>query len=506
MLRARSSKLVAGMNNWDTRIAREYHAATKHHPGLAASTRSISRDLVPRPYKLFRGLEAISLPARETHPLAPLGRGLGRGAARSSQGAQPKRERLTLSELARLLHYSAGIIRRRTIRGREIAFRAAACTGAAYHIELYVVCGDLDGLAAGVYHYGAHDENLRILRRGDFRGALTSANGNVEPVAQAMIVLTSVFWRNAWRYEERAYRHVFWDSGTIVANLLELAASRGTAARAVAGFIDRDVNSLLGVDGEHEAAACLVHLGPRTHSAEPPPELNLISPEVEAASTVEIEYPGIQQMHQASSLADRDDFERWHGGASGGSSGGDSKYSALASLTGRDVAQVIESRGSARRFGDGALTRSEFDSLVRDAVAGLPLDFQPMTELRLIVNRVEGLQPGVFAYDSGELSLVNAGRLETQAGHAALDQWLAGAAAVNLYFVCGMDQMLQRCGNRGYRAAQLEASVRGGRIYLGATALGLRVTGLTFYDDVAARLLHRDPSATAVLFLVVVGR
>jgi SagB-type dehydrogenase family enzyme len=493
------------MNNWDTRIARDYHAATKHQPGVAAAIRSISRDLVPRPYKLYRGLEAISLPASEIDPLAPLGRGLGRGAD-STQGAQPESDRFTLSELAWLLHYSAGIVRRRTICGREIAFRAAACTGAAYHVELYVICGHLDGLAAGVYHYGVHDENLRLLRRGDFRGALASAAGESEPAADAMIVLTSAFWRNAWRYEERAYRHVFWDSGTIVANMLELAASRGTEARAVAGFIDRDVNQLLGVDGEHEAAVCLVPLGRRAHAGEQPPEIEPISPEVEPPSAVEIEYPAIQQMHQASALVDSDDAEHWHAGSSERSNEGSSGYSGLASLAGRDVAQVIESRGSARRFGQGALTRAELDLLLRDAVAPLSLDFQPTTGLRLVVNRVEGLEPGVYAYDRGELSLVHAARLETEAAYAALDQWLGCEAAVNFYFLGHLDEMLEHYGNRGYRAAQLEAGVRGGRVYLAATALGLRVTGLTFYDDVAARLLHRDPSATAVLFLAAVGR
>jgi SagB-type dehydrogenase family enzyme len=491
------------MNNWDTRIAREYHTATKHHPGAAASTRGIARELLPRPYKLYRGLDAISLPALETHPLAPQGRG---GARWSQDGDDGKGDQLTFQDLTRLLHYSAGIIRRRRIRGREVAFRAAACTGAAYHIELYVVCGNLDGVPAGVYHYGVHDERLRILRRGDFRGVLAMAAKEADPLAEATIVLTSVFWRNAWRYEERAYRHAFWDSGTIVANLLELAASRGTEARVAAGFIDRDVNQLLGVDGEHEAAVCLLALRERADAVQPPPDSGQISPEVEPASAVEIEYPVIQEIHQASALVDRDDVERWHAGASGRSSEGDRKYSGLDSLARRDISHVIESRGSARRFGKGALTRGELDSLVRDAVAPLPLDFQPMTELRLVVNRVNGLEPGVFAYDSGELSLVNAGRFETQAAHAALDQWLAGDAAVNFYFVCGMDEMLERYGNRGYRAAQLEASVRGGRIYLAATALGLRVTGLTFYDDAAARLLHRNPSDTAVLFLVVVGR
>jgi SagB-type dehydrogenase family enzyme len=494
------------MNNWDTGVARDYHTSTKHHPGAAAATRSISRDLVPRPYKLYRGLEAISLPASEIDPLAPQGRGLGRGVAGSSQRDEGKNDRLTFQDLARLLHYSAGIVRRRTIRGREIAFRAAACTGAAYHVELYVVCGDLDGLPAGVYHYSVHDEKLRTLRRGDFRGALASAAGESEPAAEALIVLTSVFWRNAWRYEERAYRHAFWDSGTIVANILQLAASRGTKARVLAGFIDRDVNQLLGVDGEHEAAVCLVPLGRSADTGEQPPKIEPINPEVEPASAAEIEYPAIQQVHHASSLAAHEDVERWRAGGSARSTLDHVGQTRISSLAARDVAQVIEGRGSARRFREGALSMSELDSLVRAAVAPLPLDFQPMTELRLVVNHAERLERGLYACDASELSVVHTGRLEVQATHAALDQWLAGDAAVNFYFLGDIDHILASYGNRGYRAAQLEAGIRGGCVYLSATALGLRVTGLTFYDDVAARLLHHDPSATAVLFLAAVGR
>jgi hypothetical protein len=90
--------------------------------------------------------------------------------------------------------------------------------------------------------------------------------------------------------------------------------------------------------------------------------------------------------------------------------------------------------------------------------------------------------------------------LGAQATHAALDQWLAGEAAVNFYILGDLDQMLESRGNRGYGRAQLEAGIHGGLMYLAATALGLRVTGLTFYD-VAARLLGRNLSATAVLFL-----
>jgi hypothetical protein len=123
------------------------------------------------------------------------------------------------------------------------------------------------------------------------------------------------------------------------------------------------------------------------------------------------------------------------------------------------------------------------------------LTTEPITELRLVVSRVEGLEPGVYGYDSGDLSLVNAARLETQAAHAALDQLLASKAAVNFYFLGNLVEMLERYGNRGYRAAQLEAGIRGGLVYLAATALGLRVTGLTFYERLVARHFDKPPQS-----------
>ena len=77
-----------------------------------------------------------------------------------------------LQNLARILYFSAGITKQRNIREEEIYYRAAACTGALYEIELYVVTGDLSGLDAGVYHFNPADVALRLLRKGDFRGNL----------------------------------------------------------------------------------------------------------------------------------------------------------------------------------------------------------------------------------------------------------------------------------------------------------------------------------------------
>src|SRR5437016_13523917 len=80
--------------------------------------------------------------------------------------------------LAEILFLSAGITKRRSYPGGEMLFRAAACTGALYHIDLYLVCGDLPDLGAGVYHFSPQEFALRRLRQGDYRGGCVCAGGH----------------------------------------------------------------------------------------------------------------------------------------------------------------------------------------------------------------------------------------------------------------------------------------------------------------------------------------
>ncbi|MCL6535267.1 MAG: SagB family peptide dehydrogenase, partial [Armatimonadetes bacterium] len=213
-----------------------------------------------------------------------------------------------LETLARLCYFSNGITRVLRRGGEEVAFRAASCTGALYHVELYLVCGELPDLPAGVYHFGPHDFALRCLRRGDFRGNLCAAAAAPEEFRDAPVwlVFTSTFWRNAWKYRARTYRHAFLDCGTILANLLAAATSGEIRHRLLVGFVDDDVNHLIGVDGRREAALALVALGsgvPAPTRREEVPALQLA---VEPSSPREIEYPEIVAMHRASALSDAD--------------------------------------------------------------------------------------------------------------------------------------------------------------------------------------------------------
>ena len=78
--------------------------------------------------------------------------------------------------------------------------------------------------------------------------------------AREVIVLTGIHARTGWKYMERGYRHVWWDAGTMLANLLALAAADGLEPRLYTRFVDAEVNDALGIDGEHEYALALLAL------------------------------------------------------------------------------------------------------------------------------------------------------------------------------------------------------------------------------------------------------
>ena len=151
------------MSNHDRDVAHLYHESTK----LAY----LDLQRKPPAYKRYRALRPLPLPA-EVSPLAVPALEAVAATAQAAGSAQT----CDLTTLAGLLFFSAGRIRTRTFAGAgEVAFRAAASAGGLHPIEVYVVCGDLPGLAAGVYHFSPADFALRCLRQGDYRGVLARA-------------------------------------------------------------------------------------------------------------------------------------------------------------------------------------------------------------------------------------------------------------------------------------------------------------------------------------------
>src|ERR1700730_7961730 len=247
------------MNNFDMRAAWKYHDGTKHsYWSIRNSPHFLDWTNRPQPFKIYPKIEPFPRPQDVQQT----------GVAALSAVSKPVPSSLAdsvpdLQDLARILYFSAGITKHRARPGGEIYFRAAACTGALYEIELYAVTGDLAGLDAGVYHFNPADVSLRLLRKGDFCRNLAQATA-MEPAmahAPATIICTGTYWRNAWKYQARTYRHFGWDNGTLLANLLAVATALAMPAKVICGFVDAEVNRLLDVDAEHEVAFSLVAVG-----------------------------------------------------------------------------------------------------------------------------------------------------------------------------------------------------------------------------------------------------
>jgi SagB-type dehydrogenase family enzyme len=490
---------------------RAYHESTKHTPErLRTNPHGLDWPIMPRPFKVYADLDPIPLPRDFTSSAQPALASIA-GDVSPLAGPAP----LDRAALARLLHFSAGVLRRRRHPGGEIFFRAAACTGALYHVDLYVVCERLADLDAGVYHFGPHDFALRRLRAEDHRGVLQAATGGHPAVGAAPVLLlyTSTFWRNAWKYRERAYRHCFWDAGTILANLLALSTATAVPATVVQGFVDAAVNELLDLDTTKEVALGVVALGSGATTPPAAPAVRRLGLTTMPPSAREVDYAAIRDAHAAARLGDPAAVTAWRNAPPVPSPAVPAPAETVAlhpppaGVVAEPIETVILRRGSTRDFGDGPITTSQLAALVHAATRAVPGDVVPAPELYLVVHAVEGLAPGTYAVTSGGGSLLplRAGNLRREAGFLGLGQRLPAEAAVNLYWLIDLERVFERYGGRGYRAAQLVAAIAGGRTYLAAYALGLGATGLTFFDDEVTSFFSPRAAGKSVLFLVAAG-
>ena len=475
------------------------------------------------PFKIYPELEGERLPTELVSSDMPALTALtALTAPLTSQEREVGPTELTLKHLAGLLYYSAGITKRGIIPGGQIFFRAAACTGALYHIELYLVCGGVPGLEDGVYHFGPHDFSLRQLRKGDFRSVLVEASGSEPSMAgaPAILVTSSVYWRNAWKYQSRAYRHSYWDSGTILANLMAMGRAYDIPLKVVSAFADDKVNQVLGLDVSKEAALQLVPVGSgSTRSVDTLLNVSPLDWQVKPYSAQEVEYPEIAEMHLATSLnSPREAAELREIGPEVVETAPAGRLIPLEPLAADEVPEepiepVIVRRGSSRRFRRDPITFQQLSTVLEMAGQNLPTDFMgitgaTLTQAYLIVNNVTGLEPGTYVYHPGlgELEHLREGEFRQEAGYLGLQQELPADASVNIYFLSDLNRVLELYGNRGFRMAQTEAAVRAGKVYLAAYALRLGASGLTFFDDDVTEFFSPHSEGKSVMFLVALGR
>lgn len=494
--------------------AREYHERTNHTPErLRSSSHRMIEEIKPRPFKRYRDvssepLDTITPPHQPA--LATIAQARPMSVDTGSQGSV-----LDRTTVATCCYLAAGITQETEYKGQSVRFRAASCTGNLHHIDLYLIAGGIDGLTDGVYHFDPTAFQLDRLRRGDVRATVVDATGGHTPDAGLWLVATSTWWRNAWKYQERTYRHAFWDGGTVLANLLAAAHGLDLRAEIVAAYADDAIADLIGVDPTEEAPIAAVSIG-RGTTPDASPDVDPIEPETIPLSTDHIDFPLIPEAWAQSTLADGSAAQAWRNrcheaGSLGLAGAGDGEQTALepvdhATASARPLFETIQRRGSKRHFAPEGPTRRQLGTVLDRATRGIPADWaSSSTGLRyldcyVLATSVRGLDDGTYHYhpEIDEVEWLGPIDTETKAELALGQEW-GGEAHVNVYLLADVDEIVGTLGNRGYRLAQLEAGITLGRLYLATAAhRELGGTGLTFFDGAvrdhfAPRAKHQSP-------------
>ena len=543
--------------NRDIKYALDYHEATKHSEiSIQLSRHSLDWNNKPRPFKIYTGLPSIFLPSDFPQPnndaitCIKADKIINSTAEDTSTNLE-----LDVRTLAEILFFSAGITREMKYIYGNYYMRAAPATGALYPIELYIVCRDIPGLNAGIYHFCPGDFTLTEIRSGDYRADLAAAAGDNKNIVTSpiTIIFTSIAWRNAWKYEVRSYRHWFWDSGVIAANLIATATSNRLKSFLILGFVDDMVNSMLYLDDKREASIAMATIG--TDLAKHPVTLgrhkeinSLPAPEILPLSKKgEVEYPEIWKIHRASYLSDQEEVKRWiNCGAESKKQDSIQSNTSDHSLTnsrqlssktsaGHSLGEVILLRGSSRKFAKTSISFKELSTILESSVGRVPLDFlvgnqakateatATTIDIYMIVNDVEGLQSGGYFFNRSTFLIEQlkskiprnmSGYTEQKtqdrsfrmiSSYLCLGQSLFGDASVVFFLMTNLLDTLKSCGNRGYRASQFEAGVIAGKIYLSSYAQQLGASGSTFFDDAVTAFFSPHAKNKSTMMAVGVG-
>ena len=514
--------------NKEINYAKEYHEETKHSEiSIQLSRHYLDWNNKPLPFKIYSSLPSIPLP--NDFPQPTEGALTCIGKTKTTRGKTV----IEIKNLAEILFFAAGITRELKLDYGTYYMRAASATGALYPIEMYVICQDIPGLKAGVYHFCPGDFTLTELRSGDYRANLAEAADDNDNILHSPVTLafTSMAWRNAWKYQSRSYRHWFWDSGVIAANFLATCYSMELSAQLIMGFVDDLVNRLLRIDDKQEAAIVLAPLTNNSSIASVPlvkQTEDLSIPKTMPLSTEQVDYPEIWKLHKASYLYTKEEAKKWITAATHFKQTPTNNTAQevlrlkplefeTSPINEASLGETILLRGSSRKFFRQSISFTQLSNILYYSTRGVQLDFlegkshddnsKSTIDIYFIANDVEGLDVGAYFFDryNNSLGLLKSTVSRDVSGYLCLGQSLFSDASVVFFLMSDLNKILDTLGNRGYRASQFEAGVIAGRIYLAAYAQKIGASGSTFFDDVVSEFFSPHAADKSTMIAVGVG-
>ncbi len=522
-----------------------YHQRTKHHlHQYARSADYLDWANQPDPFRSFAGAARIDLPFGDVP--TPYD-DLYRPAARFRL--------LDLASLGIFFELALGLSAWKQYQSSRWALRCNPSSGNLHPTESYAILPGRPDVAAGVYHYLSRDHCLE--RRCTFSDSDAAKFVGVLPQDSFFVGLTSIHWREAWKYGERAYRYCQHDAGHALATLRLAAAVLGWSATLVDSIADTDLAALLGVDRFDDFARVALA------DHEQPDALLLIRPALTEARTTQnllnILQPALALLHdcaghgiwsgQANALSQsHEDWSIIDRAAEAASkpatvlapSRTRPALPPVTSSCSAPAAQIIRQRRSCLALdGNTSIPKEVFyrmldHLLARPEVAPWDmLPWEPLVHLVLFVHRIDGLRPGMYLLERSEavhehlrpavkaefvwerppgcpdhvrLFLMAPADCRRAAGVISCHQDIAADGAFSLGMIADFGDTIRQRGPWWYRRLFWEAGVIGQVLYLEAEAAGIRSTGIgCYFDDACHELLGLDSDRFQSLYHFTVG-
>lgn len=436
--------------------------------------------------------------------------------------------------LSRLLLCSYGLTGKvQTISG-DHHLRASPSAGGLYPAEVYLVSRGLPQLPAGLYNYQAYNHTLLRFWETDTWTKLQTAcfwHPILEQTQMALVV-TAVFQRSAWRYQDRAYRRICLDIGHLLGNVELACAVNDYRPHLIGTFMDEVVSQLLYLDPDQEGAIAVVPLADLLDIKQNLPLAKTITsfasqtniPAIpdgkllayfhrvtqipfDAAMTINWKVPSVETKR-----ADKYNFPFCLkiSTATEPVDWGDRLI---------DLQTTLIKRRSTRAYSGEAITLDELKALLDftyqpQHYQEQGLDTSPdyfslhLVETFLVVSSVQGLEEGCYYYapSAQELRQIRFKNFRQELHFLCLGQELGRDAAAVLFHTADLKLAVRDYGDRVYRYLHMDAGHLGQRLNLAAIHLGLGVSGIGgFFDDQVNEVLG-IPSDEAVLYITTLGR
>ncbi|MGJ0426097.1 SagB/ThcOx family dehydrogenase [Methylocystis sp.] len=494
---------------------RGYHRRTKHAPTrYALGPAFLDWTSQPSPFRRFDGAPRIELPLRDHEETAPF------------PGPALRPAPLDRMALGLFLELGFGISAWKSYEGSTWALRNNPSSGNLHPTETYLLANAAEGLdeCAALYHYAQEDHALE--QRAIFEAPLVLPEGGF------VLGLSSVPWRESWKYGERAFRYCQLDVGHAIAAAAQAGAALGWRAHLLCEPGDADIAALLGLDRTDAA---------HRREEEHPDALLWIAADGRAPPAIDVSIL-IRASRTWTGAANRlsDDHDGWplvDRAARLCIKPSTLTVEPVSRVAPKptfpfplpDIGRVVRRRRSAQRMdGVARLSHEAFCAMLTSTLPGAepclaPFPWPPRLNLLLFVHRVEGVEPGLYLLqrdaettarlremsalallwtpiEIGPLRLfrLRRGSVEREASMNACRQAIAGKGCFAVAMIADFDRTLQEDGGFGYRRLHWEAGAIGQALYLWASAIGLSGTGIgCFFDDEIHAMLGLSPEQYA---------